>query len=183
MTWRTNILNHYRTVWAVEPEPCSFSAGPINRLPFEFSVIRFPPHGSRQMWTYATCCMSQPVDHRPIELHMFSPGESDEVVELLVVTAHYHRTASKLDLGHSVNFGRPWMGASKSQYGLVSLPYLDGPALEDLKTDSKELKFYWLIPVTCSEVAFKKQNGLDALEELFDRTGFDFLNPGRSAVA
>jgi Suppressor of fused protein (SUFU) len=183
VTWRTNILNHYRTVWGVEPGPCSFSAGPISELPLDFSVIKFSPHGKRQMWTYATCCMSQPVDHRPIELHMFSPWESDEVVELLVVTAHYHRTAAKLDLGHSVNFGRPWMGTAKSEYGLVSLPYLDGPSLENLKTDSKELKFYWLIPVTYSEVEFKKQNGLEALEELFDRTGFDYLNPERSAVA
>jgi len=127
--------------------------------------------------------MSQPVDHRPIELHMFSPRESDEVVELLAVTAHYHRTAAKLGLGHSVNFGRPWMDTSKSEYGLVSLPYLDGPSLENLKIDSKELKFYWLIPVTSSEVAFKKQNGLEALEELFDRARFDFLNPERIAVA
>jgi hypothetical protein len=75
------------------------------------------------------------------------------------------------------------MGTSRSEYGLVSLPYLDGPSLENLKTDSKELKFYWLIPVTYSEVEFKKQNGLEALEELFDRIGFDYLNPDRNAVA
>ena len=104
------------------------------------------------------------------------------MVELLVATAHYHRTAAKLSLGHSVNFGRPWIGTSKSEYGLVSLPYLDGPSLENLKADSKELKFYWLIPVTFSEVEFKKRNGLESLEELFDRAGFDFLNPERSAV-
>jgi Suppressor of fused protein (SUFU) len=183
VTWRTSILNHYRTVWGVEPEPCRFSVGPISQLPLEFSVIKFPPHGRRRMWTYATCGMSQPVDHKPIELHIFSPRESDEVVELLVATAHYHRTGAKLGLGHSVNFGRPWMGTSKSEYGLVSLPYLDGPSLENLKIDSAELKFYWLIPVTYSEVEFKKQNGLGALEQLFDRTGFDFLNPGRNSEA
>jgi hypothetical protein len=126
--------------------------------------------------------MSQPVDHRPIELHMFSPREAVEVVELLYVTAHYHRTAAKLNVGHSVNFGRPWMGASKSEYGLVSLPYLDGPSLENLTIGSKELKFYWLIPVTYSEVEFKKQNGLEALERLFDGTRFDYLDPERAAV-
>jgi len=114
---------------------------------------------------------------------MFTPRESDEVVELLVAMAHYHRTAAKLDLGHSVNFGRPWMANSKSEYGLVSLPYLDGPSLENLKTGSKQLKFYWLLPVTYSEMDFKKRNGLDALEELFDRIGLDFLNPERAAVA
>jgi hypothetical protein len=126
--------------------------------------------------------MSQPVDQRPIELHVFSREEADEVVELLVATSHFHRTGAKLGLGHSVNFGRPWMGTSKCNYGLVSLPYLDGPSLENLKIGSKELKFYWLIPVTRSEVEFKKQNGLEALEELFGRARLDYLNPARSAV-
>ncbi len=81
--------------------------------------------------------MSQPNDQRPIELHMFSPLEADEVVELLVVTAHYHRTAAPLGPGHTVNFGRPWLDASECKYGLVSLPYLDGPSLEDLEIASR----------------------------------------------
>ena len=182
MTWRTQIQDHYRKVWNIEPEPCPFSAGPVHELPLDFSVIKFPPHMTRQVWTYATCCMSQPSDQRPIELYMFSPLEADEVVELLVVTAHYHRTTAPLGLGHTVNLGRPWLDASACKYGLVSLPYLDGPSLEDLETASKALKFYWLLPVTHSEVEFKKKHGLDALEQKFDSVSLDYINPNRSSV-
>ena len=182
MTWRTQIQNHYRKVWGIEPEPCAFSAGPIHELPSDFSVVKFPPHATRQIWTYATFCMSQPGDQRPIELHMFSPREAHEVVELLVVTAHYHRTGAPLGLGHTVNFGRSWLAASQCKYGLVSLPYLDGPSLEDLKIDSEALKFYWLIPVTQPEVEFNKRQGLDALEQKFASVGLDYINPNRSSV-
>lgn len=77
------------------------------------------------MWTYATCCMSQPNDPCPLELHLFSSEKSEEPVELLVVTAHYHRTAEKLGLGHSVNFGKPWILNSTCEYGLLSRPYLN----------------------------------------------------------
>jgi hypothetical protein len=44
--------------------------------------------------------------------------------------AHFHRTGSALGLGHTVNFGRPWLPTSSCTHGLGSLPYLDGPDLE-----------------------------------------------------
>src|SRR5262245_42321686 len=74
--WGTKIDEHYRTTWQAEPEACVFSAGPIHQLSHGFSVLRFPPHGSRTVWTYATRCMSVPDDEKPIELHMFSPRET-----------------------------------------------------------------------------------------------------------
>jgi hypothetical protein len=180
--WQENIENHYHNVWNVKAEVCKFSAGPIHQLPHSFSVLRFPPHGDRKMWTYATSCMSIPEDNKPIELHMFSPIQADEIVELLVVTAHYHRTSTKLDIGYSVNFGQPWLNESKCEYGLISLPYLDGPRLEKLQLGSRVLNFYWLIPVSNSEIEFKKKHGLEALELKFDQSRFDYVNPRREAV-
>lgn len=182
MMWQKSIENHYREIWGINAEVCEFSAGPIHELPHGFSVLRFPPHDGRKMWTYATCCMSLPDDNKPIELHIFSPRESDEIVELLVATAHYHRTSTKLDVGHSVNFGKAWVGQSQCEYGLISLPYLDGPKLELLQLGSRSINFYWLIPVSKSEVEFKKKNGLEALEVEFDRSQFDYVNPIREAV-
>jgi hypothetical protein len=126
--------------------------------------------------------MSVPADGKPIELHMFSPYETNEVVETLVATAHFHRTSTKLDIGHSVNFGKPWIGQSECRYGLVSLPYVDGPDLEIPSSGSRKLNFYWLIPITSSEVEYKKQHGLDALEAEFDRSGFNYVNPQRQPV-
>lgn len=183
MSWRKTIEDHYRAVWGVEGVPAPLPGGPIHELPGEFSVLALPPRAGRDMWTYATCCMAQPGDARPIELHIFSPRESREVVELLVATAHYHRTGSRLDLGHTVNFGRPWLDDSGCEFGLISLPYLDGPSLENLELEAHLIKFYWLIPVSSSEVDYKKQNGLDALEDRFDRAGFNYLDPGRTSVA
>ena len=113
------------------------------------------------MWAYATCGMSQPKDLRPMELHMFSPWASPEIEELLVVTADFHRNHIALGVGDSVNFGRPWLRGSKCEHGLVSLPYLYGPALENLR---------------------KQENGLEALEQSFERAAFNYLDPQREST-
>ena len=134
------------------------------------------------MWTYATCCMSQPSDASPIELHMFSPLETKEVVELLYVTAHYHRTGARLDLGHTVNFGRPWLLGATASYGLVSRPYVDGPGLEYVQIGEKWARCLWLIPITRDEVEFKKLKGLETLERKFEEAGLDYLARRRDSV-
>lgn len=135
------------------------------------------------MWTFATCGMAQPGDPRPIELHIFAMQDSFALVELLVVTAHCHRAGQSLGLGHSVNFGRPWLPHSNCSFGLISLPYLDGPALEHFASEGIEAKCYWLIPISASEVAFKRANGLEALEDRFEARSFDYLDPHRLSVA
>jgi len=117
----------------------------------------------------------------PVELHLFSPVQNLECIELLTAIAHYHRT-SPFNLGHTVNFGRPWLPESKCSYGLVSLPYLDGSALEWATTQVGKIRCLWLIPITAEEVSYKKQNGLEALEEKFDERSLDYLNPTRASV-
>jgi len=87
-----------------------------------------------------------------------------------------------LDLGHTVNFGRPWLNDSLCEYGLISLPYLDGPSLENLKKGNMTIRCLWLIPITKSEVEFKKQYGLDLLEEQFEKTQFNYLDINRRSV-
>lgn len=182
MMWDKAIELHYRSAWGVDPEICPLPAGPHHELPKHFAVLRYPPCGQGRVWTYATRCMSQPDDPKPLELHMLSPRPSDAITELLVATAHYHRTGAVLDLGHTVNFGRPWLDNSLCDYGLISLPYLDGPKLEIMKFNERAAHFYWLIPITKAEVDYKKQNGLDALEAQFERTGFHYAIPHRSSV-
>src|SRR5262249_2003043 len=143
-------------------------------------VLEFAPTERRKMWTYATCCMSQPTDTTPIELHIFSSQKDVNLVELLTVVAYYHKTSSKIGLHHTVNFGRPWQDTSLCEYGFVSLPFLDGPDLENLYLPgNKTIKFYWLIPVTKSEVEFKSRYGIEALEQKFDSKNLDYLNPRR----
>jgi hypothetical protein len=128
--------------------------------------------------------MSQPADSSRLELHLFSPVQNEDHVELLTVIAHYHRTGNTLALGHSVNFGRPWFRESSCDYGLISLPYLDGPSLEHLRTDKSELdvQFLWLMPITKAERDYKKAQGIEALEQRFEDIGVDYLNPTRPSA-
>lgn len=182
-SYKENLIRHYKNAWGVAGKDSDLIDGPIYDLSGDFSVLEFGPHGKRAMWTYATCCMSKETDEVPLELHMFSPKKSAELVELLVAVAHFHRSGNHLGLGHTVNFGKPWIDSSLCEYGLISLPYLDGPILENLRLSSgKILKCFWLVPITKSEVEFKKVNGLEALEEVFDKAHFDYLNPTRLAV-
>ena len=180
---KERVISHYESCWAARGTEVPPPEGRRHELPADFTVLEFAPRDDRRMWTYATCCMSQPTDSRPLELHIFSPYQSAEPVEILTAVAHYHRTGSPLDLGHTVNFGKPWINESECEYGLISLPYLDGPKLENLTLpDGTVVKFYWLIPVTRQEVEYKKAHGLDALEERFEEAGFNYLDPHRPSV-
>jgi hypothetical protein len=182
MTRKGVIKGHYQSLCRNQGQTVDFSGGPIHQLPPEFEVVKFEPGLKREMWTYATACMSQAGDAKALELHMFSPYETDEVAELLVVTAHYHRTGAVLDLGHSVNFGRPWLDRARADRGLISLPYLDGPNLETLNDNGRLIHFYWLLPITEKEVEFKDLHGLEALEAEFDKAGLKYLSPDRASV-
>jgi len=176
------IRNHYRHNWKSEPTAIRWAAGPIADLPSDFCVLEFPP-GKHQWWTYATCSMSQPADASPIEIHLHSPVQTRNHAELMTAAAHYHRTAACLGLGHTVNFGRPWLPGSRCDHGLVSLPYLDGPDLELLELDGKTIRCLWLIPITRSEVEFAKNEGLENLEKRFEISRLNYLDPKRKAVA
>ena len=89
---------------------------------------------------------------------------------------------SELDLNHTVSFGRSWQSSSICDYGFISLPYLYGPELEDFTINNSLVKNYWLIPVTEREVEFKKKNGAESLEDKFEETQFDFINPSRLSI-
>ena len=128
--------------------------------------------------------MSQPCDDVRTELHLFSEVKAEEHVELLTAIAHYNRTGNRVDLGHTVNFGRPWMIGSQCSYGLISLPYLDGPALEVLEMPdiTKSVRCLWLLPITKAEVDYKKRYGVEALEHKLEESHFSYLDAGRRSV-
>jgi hypothetical protein len=177
------LREHYERVWKLSKDR-RWSKGPISELPEGFGVLEFEPGQGREMWTYATCGMSNATDERPLELHLFSPVQTAEHVELLTAIAHYHRTGARLDLGHTVNFGRPWLPNSRCSFGLISLPYLDGPRLEILQHPLflREVHLLWLIPITPEELKLKKDRGLDALEDLLEDANIDYADPLRPSL-
>ena len=181
MDYSQKIRKHYHEFWGEFTEH-KFFKGPIKELPVDFKILKFSLGSKRNMWTYATCGMSNHSDVNAIEIHMFSPFEYDFLIELLTIIAHYHVTGGNLGLGHTVNFGCPWYQDSSLEYGLISLPYLDGPIFEKYQTDSKIIQFLWLIPITIHEVNYKKQKGLEALEQKFDEINLNYLDPYRKSV-
>src|SRR5438034_4461732 len=136
MAYCASLTRHYQDFWSNRGHSFTWPTGPRWELPEDFTVLRFSPSPKRSAWTYATVCMSQEHDEARLELHLFSPVEAAEHVELLTAIAHYHRTGAMLGVGHTVNFGRPWLPGSLCTHGLISLPYLDGPELEVLKLNS-----------------------------------------------
>ncbi|MNK15616.1 Suppressor of fused protein (SUFU) [compost metagenome] len=180
---KENVIKHYISIWGDEYRSLKWEKGPFEDLGEDFCVLEFPPRESRDMWTYSTCCMSDSFDNRPMELHLFSPTKDDSLVELLTIIAHFHRFDEKLGLWHTVNFGKPWKYGSECSYGLISLPYLDGPELEIFDIGKgEEVHFYWLIPVTKAEVDYKKQMGIDRLEEMFEAKEFNYVDPLRKSI-
>lgn len=177
------IRDHYTDKWNNTPDIRTLKTNSNNAGIDNFHVLVFRPNENRDMWTYATCGMSTMKEKTPLELHIFSKNEDNELVELLTAIAYYHRKQN-LDLSHTINFGRSWADNSKCDHGLISLPYLDGPKLENLYIPSydENIKFYWLIPIMKNEVDYKKKYGIDALEDKFDSSNFNYLDASRQSV-
>lgn len=179
-----DVRSHYVEQWNSSPTERRWKEGPVSELPPGFCVLEFAPTETRHMWTYATCCMSEPGDEDAVELHLFSPVQTLAHVELLTVVSHFHRNVHHLGLGHSVNFGRPWLLNSRCEYGVISLPYLDGPSLEWLRFagSDQKVRCLWLVPITAEERDYKRLHGLEALEGKFEESQFDYLDPMRRSV-
>lgn len=174
------IEQHYFSCWNAPFVRKNWQYRPTSGLPNDFHVLEFAPRTERRMWTYATCGMSNSAQSSNIELHLFSPLRSELHVELLFAICHFHCTASPLDVGHTINFGRTWLPNSSCSYGLISLPYLDGPALEFMR--ESEVRFLWLLPITESERIFKASKGIEELEARFDDVSVNYLDPFRPSV-
>lgn len=184
LSYKNSLKNHYLSVWGDDFEEKTWDKGPIKELNSDFTVLEFKPTEKRKMWTYATVGMSTFTHKVPVELHMFSAIQDDLILELLTMAAYYHSTEDNLHLDHTINFGRPWQGLSECTYGLISLPYLDGPKLELLDSDNgfKTISCYWLIPITLQERDYKIKNGLEALEAKFERSDFNYLDSNRKSI-
>lgn len=176
------IEEHYLINWGECAEYIFNDKEPIhNLLPF-FKVLKFKPNEKRNSWIYATCGMSGKDKEQGLELFILAPTENNFLINLLVAIAHYYASGNMLGLGHTVNFGCAWYENSKCDHGLISLPYLDGPELEWLETKSMNIRFLWLIPITEKELRYKKENGLEALENIFEETEFNYIDPFRDSV-
>jgi hypothetical protein len=66
---------------------------------------------------------------------------------------------------------------------LVSLPYPFGPEFEIVTWgDSAHARILWLLPITEAEKVFRREQGLEALECLFEERGIDPVDTKRPSV-
>ncbi|RPD49621.1 suppressor of fused domain protein [Hymenobacter sediminis] len=170
---------HLEQHWQVQAERLSWSVGPTEKLDVAFRVLEFAPGAVHAMWIYSTLGMSLNRPNNAIEIHIFSNEQNRGLVELLAVIASYHRNDLPLGIHHTVNFGMPWQKASHCSFGYISLPYLDGEALEIFNFQKSQLHNLWLIPITKKERDYKIANGWDALEEAFEKGQLSYTSPQR----
>lgn len=154
---------------------------PHNKMPLAFRVLEFQPSEIHNFWIYSTLGMSLDMAEDLLELHIFSATQDATLVELLTVTASFHRNDTPLDLHHSIFIGRPWQDDSLCDHAFISLPYLDDDELEIFSFGGSHPHNLWLLPITKQEQDFKILYGWNALEEKFEECGLNYSNPNRKS--
>lgn len=117
------------------------------------------------------------------ELILLSPKAEAQHVRTLTEVAFRHAVpGNPLGLGDVVTLDRPWVDGSTCDCLLVSRPYLLDASIEYLSFGDVQLEYLWLFPITPSEHKFLEGNGLEALEQQFDKSRVKPLDPHRESV-
>lgn len=165
-----------------EVEDFIFPFGPIQDLLPRFRVLRVAPGPVTELWTYVSVgAWEVGKDNSSLEFIIIAPEENPRHVELLAMIAYYHNNHS-LGLGHTFPIGEPWLDDSQCGHMLVSLPYPYGKELEICDAGNGHVHLYWLLPITAAEREFGMANGLEALEELFERQALEYWKQDRSST-
>lgn len=175
------LQQHLEKQWGANPTKLKWPHDPHGKLNNQLNILEFSPNEHHNCWIYSTLGMSLDSKEYPVELHLRSSKQDISLVELLTVTASFHRSDTELGLHHSVNFGRPWQDDSPCSYGFISLPYLDGEELEVFNFENGHLHNLWFIPITENERDYKMEYGWNALEERFEACGLDYINSHRKS--
>jgi hypothetical protein len=156
--------------------------GPMKEIAPDFRVLRFAPGPNFQLWVYVSLGASTlSAGAERFEFTIFSPYESSRFVELITMTAHYHKSHN-LSIGHTVPLGEPWISGSQCHAYLVSRPYPLGPEFEICDTTCGHLHALWLLPITNKERDFKIANGLESLEARFEDAKLEYWDFKRISV-
>lgn len=151
-------------------------------------VAVVPPGPRFVGWVYASlgCWDATRSEHgHGLEFVLASPREDERCELLLAMVSTYHSHSDptfRLDLGHTVPIGEPWLDDSRCDHLFVSLPYPFGRELEIAEWDNGHARLLWLIPITEAERAFKASEGVEALEARFDEVGLEYLDVARSSA-
>ena len=151
-------------------------------------VHEFEPGPRSAAWTYASVGLwsaTHTEDGHGLEFFMLAPGQDNRLVELLTLAAFFHAgpESQRLDVGHTVPIGEPWLRGSLCNHLLVSLPYTFGPELEWAEWEGGHARHLWLLPITEAEREFKVEFGREALEQRLEDAAVVPTDPQRRSVA
>src|ERR1700748_1582306 len=89
-------------------------AAPIGEKNPHFRVLRIEPADKSDVWTYASvgAWAATGDQSHGLEVIIAMPAQDPRAVELLAMTAYYHR-GGPLGLGHTIPIGEPWLAGSR----------------------------------------------------------------------
>ncbi len=148
-------------------------------------VLVVGPGRRSDSWAYVTvgCWAAMKQDGHGLEFVMTAHVRDQRFIELMAMIGYYHCERRQLDLEHSMPIGEPWVPGSPCDHLLISLPYLHGPDLEHCPVPGGHARILWALPVTTAEIDFRRHNGHEALEQLFDEAEIVPADPFRASVA
>jgi suppressor of fused protein SUFU len=158
-----------------------WTVGPTWKVPSRFRVAEFAPGPMTNLWVYVSIGAWEGQSARKLEFLIAAPQQDILHVELLTMTAWYHRE-QKLGWGHTFPIGRAWLPGSSCDYMLLSLPYPFGEELEVCQLPEGHVQFLWLLPITRAEREFKIKEGLEALEQRFEERELEYWVPERASA-
>lgn len=128
--------------------------------------------------------MANSDDGHGLEFLITAPESDVRMVELLTMVAYYHAgpESQRLDVGHTVPIGEPWLPMSACDHLLVGLPYAYGPELERCQWRGGHARLLALVPITEQERAYKVHHGADALEARLEGAAAMVVDPARPSV-
>jgi hypothetical protein len=180
----TPLRDHYLQFFrGHECSEWTWERGPMIKLAPSFRVLRFAPGTRTGLWSYISLgasLLSQPNTKR-LEFVLMTEESTPRAVELVTMVAHYHHDLS-LGMFHSMPIGEPWLDGATCDHFLISLPYPFGEELEVFEHGGQTVQTLWLLPITKAELEFKKTNGVDALEELFEKTVIEYWRIDRESA-
>lgn len=136
--------------------------GPAERRLPGFNVLEIGPGPRLPRSTYISRgCWS--AVHTPgghgLEFVLTAPQSSGRHVEVVTMAAYYHAgpVTQRLDRGHTVPIGEPWVAGSAA-------PHLS------------------VVPITNAERVLEQDRGADALEERLEQAAVDVSDPFRASI-
>ena len=163
-------------------EVFTWPTGPILEQNPHFRVLRVAPATSEDVWTYVSVGgWAATSGDLGLEFVICTASAEDRAVELLAMTVFYNR-GGKLNIGHTVPIGEPWLPGSGCDHLLVCLPFPYGPDLQTCHVGDLHVEFLWLLPITELERDLKVASGLEVLESRFDEVGLKYWQTDRASV-